>query len=71
MLSSSFRESKTISDNDLTLDNLKGSNTILDKEVSDFDLNRDNSNFRSNGISSRDNIFAGNDVDLTNEDGTN
>ena len=63
ILSLSFIESNTISDNDLSLETLKGSNTISDKEVSNFDLKRDNSNFKSNGISSSDNIFGGNDVE--------
>ena len=36
------------------------------KEVLDLDLNNDNSNFRSYGISSRDSILVGSEVDLTN-----
>ena len=37
--SSSFKELRSNSDNDLTSESLKGSKTMLAKEVSDLDLN--------------------------------
>ena len=64
--SSSFKELRSNLDNELTLESLNGSNTKSSKEVSDLDWNNDNSNFKSNGISSRDRTLVGSEEDLTN-----